>query len=223
MSPLLSQLSPGAGLEPAQLEEVVDLLHLRLRERNCFGRSGGVAGSRQRSEVLRVVFSLLDSPAPSLLVKLAHIIISVSPAPLSLLNYSLPLHQMEVTGKNLLNVCKLLFSLARTDTNDTLFSTEAITGTPLLSPSLYTTISNQNILFLNKNVYAGPLLGMLGQCDAVSDSEALVYGVGTVKLLASNHDLRPQLVENGALSLLQSLLSSHLQLVEWERKRTLSQ
>lgn len=35
---------------------------------------------------------------------------------------------MEVTGKNLLNVCKLLFSLARTDGNDPYFSEEAIAG-----------------------------------------------------------------------------------------------
>ena len=51
---------------------------------------------------------------------------------------------------------------------------------------------------------------LLGQCSVGSDSEALVYGIGTVKLLASNDDLRPQLVENGALPLLQSVLSSCL-------------
>ncbi|CAI8021553.1 Armadillo repeat-containing protein 2 [Geodia barretti] len=143
ISPLLSRLSLGYQLDPAQLEETVDTLHRRLRERECCCSS------------------------PSLLVKLAKIIIS-----------------MEVAGKNLLNVCKLLFSLARTETNDALFSNEDISG---------------------------PLLGLLRQCDEVSDSEALVYGVGTVKLLASNADLRPQLVENGALSFLHSLLSSYLQ------------
>lgn len=35
---------------------------------------------------------------------------------------------MEVTGKNLLNVCKLLFSLARTDANDCYLSEEGIAG-----------------------------------------------------------------------------------------------
>ena len=59
----------------------------------------------------------------------------------------------------------------------------------------------------------GPLVDLLSHCDIVSDSEALVYGMGTVKLLASNDDLRPQLADNGALSLLQSLLTSCLQLV----------
>ena len=79
ISPLLSQLSLGSQLvNLAQLEETVDDLHQRLRERECCGRLGGVAGSRPRSEVLRVVFSLLDSSSPSLLVKLAKIIISVS-------------------------------------------------------------------------------------------------------------------------------------------------
>ena len=78
ISPLLSRLSLGYQLDPAQLEETVDTLHRRLRERECCGRLGGVAGSRLRSEVLRAVFSLLDSSSPSLLVKLAKIIISVS-------------------------------------------------------------------------------------------------------------------------------------------------
>ena len=73
----------------------------------------------------------------------------------------------------------------------------------------------ENIFNLDlKNFFQpGPLVGLLRQCDEVSDSEALVYGVGTVKLLASNTDLRPQLVENGALLFLHSLLSSYLQQV----------
>ena len=78
ISPLLCRMSLGSQLDPTSLEETVGSLHRKLRERGCYGWAGGVAGSRGRSEVLRVVFSLLDSPAPSLLVKLANIIISVS-------------------------------------------------------------------------------------------------------------------------------------------------
>ena len=35
---------------------------------------------------------------------------------------------MQVTGSNLLNVCKLVFSLSRDEKNDTLFITEEIIG-----------------------------------------------------------------------------------------------
>ena len=52
---------------------------------------------------------------------------------------------------------------------------------------------------------------MLGHCDAMSDSDALVYGVGTVKLLASNSDLRVELVECNALPVLASLLDQYCQ------------
>ena len=56
---------------------------------------------------------------------------------------------------------------------------------------------------------SAPLLGLLATCDAVSDSDALVYGLGTVKLLASNRELRVQLGENNILHLLSSLLDTY--------------
>lgn len=108
---------------------------------------------------------------------------------------------MEVTGKNLLNVCKLLFSLARTDANDRFFSEEAIAGEGGRG--------REDDSFLN--IISAPLLGLLSTCDAVSDSEVLVYGVGTVKLLASNSDLRVQLIESDVLPFLSSLLEHYSQ------------
>ena len=35
---------------------------------------------------------------------------------------------MQVTGKNLLNVCKLLFALGKEEANDKLFKAESIVG-----------------------------------------------------------------------------------------------
>ena len=35
---------------------------------------------------------------------------------------------MKVTGKNLLNVCKLLFALGKNDANDSIFLDEHISG-----------------------------------------------------------------------------------------------
>ena len=81
ISPLLSQLSSSSSssaLGPEALRLTVDQLFVRLRERECFGRSGGAAGVKQRSAVLRAIFSLLDSTDPSLLMKLAKIILAVS-------------------------------------------------------------------------------------------------------------------------------------------------
>ena len=80
ITPLLSQLSllSTSPLDPEEVRTVVDELFQRLKQRECCSRTGGVAGVKQRSAVLRVIFSLLDSPDPSLLVKLANIIIAVS-------------------------------------------------------------------------------------------------------------------------------------------------
>ncbi len=53
-----------------------------------------------------------------------HLVNITSPLPLPL-----PLSpQMKVTGKNLLNVCKLLFAVARSETNDKLFLEEELSG-----------------------------------------------------------------------------------------------
>ena len=76
--PLLSRLSLPPS-DPLEVRETAAKLHKKLRERECYGRSGGVAGVKQRSAVLRSIFSLLDSSDPRLLLKLAHIIISVRP------------------------------------------------------------------------------------------------------------------------------------------------
>ena len=81
ITPLLSRLSSSSSQSDqttTDMIEVVDKLHQRLMEQQCYGRTGGVAGVKQRSSVLRVVFSLLDSSNASLLIKLATIIITVS-------------------------------------------------------------------------------------------------------------------------------------------------
>ena len=89
ISPILTQLSqvPTSPPEPGAVRVAVDKLYDRLRERDCLGRTGGAAGVKQRSAVLRVVFSLLDNTDPSLLMKLANIIIAVSKKVLYTLTY----------------------------------------------------------------------------------------------------------------------------------------
>ena len=89
--------------------------------------------------------------------------------------------QMKVTGKNLLNVCKLLFTLSKDEKNDELFKECNISG---------------------------PLVELLLPVDPLSDYETIVYGLGTVKLLASNHELREQLASAGIMRLMANTLKS---------------
>lgn len=86
---------------------------------------------------------------------------------------------MKVTSKNLLNICKLLFALSKEEKNDAIFKEEAISS---------------------------PLIELLESADPLVDSETMVYGLGTVKLLASNRDIREQLVSAGVMRLMADML-----------------
>ena len=86
---------------------------------------------------------------------------------------------MKVTSKNLLNVCKLLFALSKDENNDTTFKEEGISA---------------------------PLVELLLSADPLVDCETMVYGLGTVKLLASHGELREQLVSAGVMELVANTL-----------------
>ena len=87
--------------------------------------------------------------------------------------------QMKVTSKNLLNVCKLLFALSKDEKNDTTFRDERISA---------------------------PLVDLLLTADPLVDCDTMVYGLGTVKLLASNGELRDQLIGAGVMGLMATTL-----------------
>lgn len=55
-------------------------------------------------------------------------------------------------------------------------------------------------------LFSAPLVDLLLTTDPHSDPEATVYGLGTVKLLASNSSLRGQLGEAGVMRLLANTL-----------------
>lgn len=86
---------------------------------------------------------------------------------------------MKVTSKNLLNVCKLLFALAKDEKNDARFKEEAISAS---------------------------LVDLLLSADPLVDCETMVYGLGTVKLLASNGEVREQLISAGVMGLMANTL-----------------
>lgn len=94
---------------------------------------------------------------------------------------------MKVTSKNLLNVCKLLFALSKDENNDTTFRDEHISG---------------------------PLVELLLTADPLADCDTMVYGLGTVKLLASNGELREQLVGAGVMGLMAATLQRRTGQVE---------
>ena len=79
---------------------------------------------------------------------------------------------MGVTGNNLLNVSKLIFSISRSEHNDKLFDEEEMIQ---------------------------PIVKLL---SVVELSDALVYMLGAVKLLAGNVSLRAKLVTCGVINCL---------------------
>ena len=83
---------------------------------------------------------------------------------------------MGVTGNNLLNVSKLIFSISRSEHNDKLFDEEEMIQ---------------------------PIVKLL---SVVELSDALVYMLGAMKLLAGNVSLRAKLVTCGVISCLVAVL-----------------
>jgi len=82
---------------------------------------------------------------------------------------------MQVTGKYLATVCKLIFKISRSDKNDNLFL-------------------ETNVLTL--------FVDILGLATPHEDSESLIYGYGALKFLTMNPDLMERAMNNGCLSLM---------------------
>jgi len=82
---------------------------------------------------------------------------------------------MQVTGKHLATVCKLIFKISRSDQNDHLFL-------------------ETNVLTL--------FVDILGLATPHEDAESLIYGYGALKFLTMNPDLMERAMKNGCLSLM---------------------
>lgn len=82
---------------------------------------------------------------------------------------------MQVTGKYLATVCKLIFKISRQDKNDNLFLE-----------------TNVMTLFVD----------ILGLATPHEDAESLIYGYGALKFLTMNPDLMERAMNNGCLSLM---------------------
>ncbi|XP_005102121.1 armadillo repeat-containing protein 2 isoform X2 [Aplysia californica] len=87
-----------------RMYELASQLYTTLECRNCLTRQ-----FQHRSNILKIIFKLLDVDEPRVLLRMARLILA-----------------FKVTGNNLLNVCKLVFKVSRNDKNDSFFLEENI-------------------------------------------------------------------------------------------------
>ncbi|MBN3319339.1 ARMC2 protein, partial [Atractosteus spatula] len=155
--PVLQELeSPSHGNSLEQLCDACDRLHRILDESNLLGRK-----CRRRAILLKTLFKLIDMGSDQLNLQLTKLILALS-----------------VTGNNLLNVCKLIFKISRSENNDSLFQNSSIID------SLLSVLCSENIF---------------------SVAEALLYCMGTLKFLSGNSSLLKLLQNKGAVSILLQL------------------
>uniref|UniRef100_A0A671NVK1 Armadillo repeat-containing protein 2-like n=1 Tax=Sinocyclocheilus anshuiensis TaxID=1608454 RepID=A0A671NVK1_9TELE len=131
-------------------------LHDALAERGMLGRQ-----FKKRSAILRTLFRLIDVGSDRLNLTLAKLILALN-----------------VSGNNLLNICKLVFKISRNASNDALFLNDGILDS---------------------------LLSLLHCEDAWSKGEAVLYCVGSLKLLSGNSALSRLLLSKGFIGVLLQL------------------
>ncbi|XP_055289507.1 armadillo repeat-containing protein 2 isoform X1 [Moschus berezovskii] len=133
-------------------------LHHALEEGNMLGNK-----FKRRSILLKTLYKLVDVGSDLLSLKLAKIILA-----------------LKVSGKNLLNVCKLIFKISRSEKNDSL-------------------IRNDSIL--------ESLLEVLRSEDLQANTEAFLYCMGTIKFISGNPEFLHEMTGKGAVELLMNLIN----------------
>ncbi|MFT7797551.1 armadillo repeat-containing protein 2 [Arapaima gigas] len=155
--PLLQELDSLASEGAVDsLCHMCDCLHAVLAEGELLGRK-----SRKRPALLRTLFKLIDVGSDRLGLQVSKLALALS-----------------VSGKNLLNICKLIFRISRNENNDVLF---------------------QN------NVVIDSLLSLLCLEDVWSAGEAILYCMGSLKFLSGNPSLLRELQGRGAVPALLQL------------------
>ncbi|KAM9339239.1 armadillo repeat-containing protein 2 [Symphorus nematophorus] len=161
IAPLLQQLeSVAAGSSEGSVEHLCGLcdgLHGTLAEADMLGRR-----CKRRSGILRTLFRLIDLNSAQLNLQIAKLCLALC-----------------VSGNNLLNICKLIFQISRSESNDILFQ-------------------NNSIIDL--------LLGILSEEDVSASGEALLYCVGTLKFLSGNWAILRLLLDKNCIGVAQKLI-----------------
>ncbi|XP_026175270.1 armadillo repeat-containing protein 2 [Mastacembelus armatus] len=160
---LLKQLETVAAV-PGSSEGSVDLLcdlcdslHGTLAEADMLGRR-----CKRRSGILRTLFRLIDLNSAQLNLHIAKLCLALC-----------------VSGNNLLNICKLIFQISRSESNDSLFRNNSIIDS---------------------------LLGVLSNEDVSSSGETLLYCVGTLKFLSGNNAILRLLLDKNCIGVAQKLI-----------------
>ncbi|KAM4522462.1 armadillo repeat-containing protein 2 isoform 2-T2 [Odontesthes bonariensis] len=161
IAPCLHELeSVAAGSSEVSLDHLCDLcdrLHATLADTNMLGRR-----CKKRSGILRTLFRLIDLNSAQLNVHIAKLCLALC-----------------VSGNNLLNICKLIFQISRSESND--------------------------ILFKNNSVIDS-LLGVLNNEDLSTSGEALLYCVGTLKFISGNTTILRLLLDKNCIGVTQKLI-----------------
>ncbi|KAM7135319.1 armadillo repeat-containing protein 2 [Molossus nigricans] len=132
-------------------------LHGALAEGNMLGKK-----FKRRSTLLKTLYKLVDVGSDPLSLKLAKIILA-----------------LKVSRKNLLNVCKLIFKISRSEKNDAL-------------------IQSDSILEL--------LLEVLRSEDLQTNTEAFLYCMGAIKFISGNSGFLHEMISKGAVEILMNLI-----------------
>uniref|UniRef100_A0A3B4H4U8 Armadillo repeat containing 2 n=1 Tax=Pundamilia nyererei TaxID=303518 RepID=A0A3B4H4U8_9CICH len=140
-----------------RLCDLCDRLHGTLAEADMLGRR-----CKKRSGILRTLFRLIDLNYAQLNMHIAQLCLALC-----------------VSGNNLLNICKLIFQISRTESND--------------------------ILFQNNSVIDS-LLRMLSNEHVSASGEAILYCVGTLKFLSGNTEILRILLDKSFICVAQKLI-----------------
>ncbi|XP_070782331.1 armadillo repeat-containing protein 2 [Enoplosus armatus] len=161
IAPLLQQLeSVAAGSSEGSVDRLCDLcdgLHGTLAEADMLGRR-----CKRRSGILRTLFRLIDLNSAQLNLHIAKLCLALC-----------------ISGNNLLNICKLIFQISRSESNDILFQNNSIIDS---------------------------FLGILSNEDVSASGEALLYSVGTLKFLSGNCAILRLLLEKNFIGVSQKLI-----------------
>ncbi|XP_054836563.1 armadillo repeat-containing protein 2 [Eublepharis macularius] len=153
--PILHELETEDNVE--NLCHACAILYQVLVEGNMLGKR-----FKRRSLFLKTLYKLCDIASDPLGLKLAKIILG-----------------LKVSGKNLLNVCKLVFKISRNEKNDSLIQSDQILDS---------------------------LLELLRAEDLQVNTEAFLYCIGALKFISGNTSLIREMVSKGTVEILVQLM-----------------
>lgn len=246
----LPAMQGGSEGSVDRLCDLCDRLHGTLAEADMLGRH-----CKKRSGILRTLFRLIDLNYAQLNMHIAQLCLAVShlwvckvvcggvcmSACLLLISVTKHPHyfiqkimwillyfspQLCVSGNNLLNICKLIFQISRTESNDILFQNNSVIGQDGTVDNIVVIYSVTLVWnFVNKydcmsyrcmNLHRDDnikcflcldsLLRMLSNEHVSASGEAILYCVGTLKFLSGNTEILRILLDKNFICVAQKLI-----------------